>query len=166
MKINIFDLEFNCEYFYIHSNSIVEKITFNNRVFYSKYKRISTPLTSILLEQHYNNDIQLALPLIEKDKVNYLVIEYYQEDWRAFHALVKYLLKSLEIKNYFSYKNQKGNQLQVFIKRDNIPLEIAYKEVEEIKFLLNLKSKKSYKVFPNSNLPKNYNIITIPQQKL
>ncbi len=166
MKINIFDLEFNCEYFYIHSKSIVEKITFNNRIFYSKYQRVSTPLTSILLQQHYNHDIQLALPLIEDDKINYLVIEYTQEDWKSFHALVRYLLKSLHIKESFSYRNNSEELLQIFIKRESIPLEKAYKEVEEIKYLLNLKSKKSYKIFPNRNLPKNYNIITIPQQKI
>jgi hypothetical protein len=166
LKITIFDLEFNCEYFYIHSNSIVEKITFNNRVFYSKYKKISTPLTSILLQQHYNNDVQLALPLIQENRVNYLVIEYHQEDWKIFHSLVQYFLKSLDIKEYFSYTNKKENQLQIFIKRESISLETAYKEVENIKYLLNMKSKKSYKIFPNSNLPKNYNIITIPQQKI
>jgi len=166
LKINIFDLEFNCEYFYIHSNSIVEKITFNNRIFYSKYKKVTTPLTSILLKQHQNHDIHLALPLIEDKRVNYLVIEYYQEDWRAFYALVKHLLKNLHINLYYSYRDEKKMLLQIFIPRDNISLEVAYKEVENIKYLLNLKLKKSYKIFPNSNLPKNYNIITLPQKKI
>jgi hypothetical protein len=166
LKINIFDLEFDCEYFYIHSSSIVEKITFNNRVFYSKYQKMSTPITPILLQQHYNHDIHLALPLIENNRTNYLVIEYYQEDWKSFYALVQYLLKSLDIKAHTSYIDTKENRLQIFIKRENIPLEIAYKEVEEIKYFLNLKSKKSYKIFPNRNLPKNYNIITIPHKKL
>ncbi len=166
MKINIFDLEFNCEYFYIRSKSIVEKITFNNRVFYSKYKKITSPLTPILLKQHQNHDINLALPLIENNRVNYLVIEYYQEDWKAFYSLIKYLLKNLHIDLYFSYRDEKELLLQIFIQRDNIDLETAYKEVENIKYLLNLKLKKSYKIFPNSNLPKNYNIITLPQKKI
>jgi len=166
LKINILDLEFNCEYFYIHSNSIVEKINFNNRIFYSKYKKLTTPLTHILLKQHQNHEIHLALPLIEENKVNYLVIEYYQEDWKAFYALVKNLLKNLNIKLYFSYRDEKMILLQIFIPRDNISIEVAYKEVEEIKYLLNLKLKKSYKIFPNSNLPKNYNIITLPQTKI
>ena len=166
MKINILDLEFNCEYFYIHSNSIVEKINFNNRIFYSKYKKVTSPLTPILLKQHQNHDIELALPLIEEDRVNYLVIEYYQEDWKAFYALVRNLLKSLDINLYYSYRDEKEMRLQIFIPRENIHLEIAYKEVENIKYLLNLKLKKSYKLFPNPNLPKNYNIITLPQKKI
>lgn len=166
MKINIFDLEFNCEYFYIHSNSIVEKVTFNNRVFYSKYKKITTNLTHILLQQHKKGDIKLAVPLIVDNRVNYLVIEYYQEDWRAFYALVKQLLKNLNINLYYSYLNEKELPLQIFIPRDNINIDIAYKEIENIKSLLNLKLKKSYKLFPNKNLPQNYNIIPLPHKKL
>ncbi len=166
MKINIFDLEFESKYFYIYTNSIVEKITFNNRVFYSKYKKITTPLTPMLLKQHQNHDIKLALPLIEKSRVNYLVLEYYQEDWRAFYALVKHLLKNLNINLYFSYQDEEEMLLQIFIPRDNIALDIAYKEVENIKSLLNTKLKKSYKIFPNKNLPQNYNIIAIPHKKI
>lgn len=145
----------------------MEKITFNNRVFYSKYKKITAPITSILLNQHQNNEIQLALPLIEeKDRVNYVVIEYYQKDWSAFYALIKYLLKNLHIQRYFAFHNEKAMLLQIFIPRENIALDDAYKEVEKIKSLLSIKSKKSYKIFPNSNLPISYNIITLPHKKV
>jgi hypothetical protein len=166
LKINIFDLEFNNEYFYIQNKSIVEKITFNNRVFYSKYKKHSMPLSSILLKQHYANDITLAMPLIEKDRVNYLVIEYNQEEWKAFFSLIKYLFKNLNIKNYSSFRNSKKELLQIFIHKKSIPIAQAYEEVEKIKYLMELKLKKSYKILPNRNLPKNYNIITLPQEKI
>jgi len=108
----------------------------------------------------------LALPLIEENRVNYLVIEYGQEDWKAFYALVKNLLKNLNIKLYFSYRDEKMMLLQIFIPKDSVDINIAYKEVENIKYLLSLKLKKSYKIFPNSNLPKNYNIITLPRTKI
>ena len=166
MKIKILDLEFNSEYFYIQKNSIVEKIVFNNRTFYSKFEKVTTPLTPTLLEQHYNNEITLALPLINNDHVNYLVIEYHQDDWKSFYALIKHLFKTLNIDEYFAYRNHKKELLQIFIPRIHIPLETAYKEVENIKLILEFKSKKSYKFFPNSNLPKNYNIITLPTKKL
>ena len=166
MKILIDQLEFNSEYFYIQSDSIVEKISFNNRIFYSKYEKIYTPLNSTLLQQHKSNAITLALPLIEHDKVNYLVIEYSQENWQSFYSLVKHLLKSLEIENFVSYRNEKEELLQIFIHRKDTPLETAYKEVDNIKHLLKLKSNRSYKILPNKNLPKNYNIITLPQEKI
>ena len=166
MKIIINDLEFNSEYFYVQSKSIVEKITFNNRTFYSKFEKFPTPISSILLKQHQENEVSLALPIIENNKVNYLVIEYLQEDWKTFYALIQHLFKTLEITNYLAYQNPKKELLQIFIPRKNISLETAYKEVEQIKLILEFKSKKSYKIFPNRNLPKNYNIITLPSQKI
>lgn len=166
MKIIIDDLEFNSDHFYIQSNSIVEKIVFNNRTFYSKYQPIYSPLNSLLLSQHTNNEITLALPLIEKEHVNYLVIEYSQENWKAFYSLIKHLLKSLDIETFICYRNEKKELLQIFINRPNTPLETAYKEVENIKHFLELKSNRGYTILPNRNLPKNYNIITFPLKKI
>ena len=162
MKIQIDDLEFNSEHFYIQSNTIVEKILFNNRTFYSKYEKIDTPLTQELIEQHKRDELTLALPLIENDMVNYLVIEYYQEDWQSFYSLIKHLFRTLNIIDYKAYKNPNKELLQIFITRTNTSLNTAYEEIDKIKQTLELKSKKSYRIFPNKNSPKNYNIITFP----
>lgn len=166
MKIKQLGLEFDSEYFYIQRKAIVEKVLFNNRTFYSKFEKFSTPLTPILLEQHHSNQITLALPLVENEMVNYLVIEYHQDDWKSFYALIKHLFKTLSIDEYFAYRNQKKELLQIFIPSKNTPLDSAYQKVEDIKLTLEFKSKKSYKIFPNINLPKNYNIITLPSEKL
>ena len=167
MKIHVLDLEFSNDHYYIQNKSIVEKVTFNNRTFYSKFEKVTTALTPILLRQHQQNETTLAIPLVEKnDLVNYLVIEYHQEDWSSFFSLLKHLLKSLEINEFMAYRNIKKELLQLFIPREHIALEQAYKEVENIKHHLELKSKKSYKIYPNINLPKNYNIITLPIEKL
>ena len=162
MKIQINDLEFNTDYFYIQSDRIVEKIIFNNRTFYSKYEKINTPINKELIEQYKKDELTLALPLIEDDMVNYLVIEYYQEDWQSFYSLIKHLFKTLNIHDYIAYQNPNKELIQIFLLRKNTPLNIAYEEVEKIKQTLELKSKKSYKIFPNKNSPKSYNIITFP----
>ena len=116
--------------------------------------------------EHLNNEIELAIPLVEENFVNYIVIEYQQEDWRIFYSLLKHLLKSLEIETFKAFINTKKEIFQLFIPREKIELDEAYKEVENIKHLLELKSKKSYKIYPNKNLPKNLNIITLPTQKV
>ena len=160
------DLEFSNNHYYIQNKSIVEKVTFNNRTFYSKFKKVNAPLTPLLMKKHCNNEITLAVSLVEKDMVNYLVIEYQQEDWSTFYSLVKHLLKTLGVENFFSYRNSKKELLQLFIPRQNINLDQAYREVENIKHHLELKSKKSYKIYPNKNLPKNHNIILLPTKNL
>lgn len=166
MKIQINDLEFNSEYFYVKTNTIVEKVTFNNRTFYSKFQKYKMPISSDFFEGYQNNGITLALPLVEKDFVNYIVIEYQQDDWNLFYSLLRHLLKSLKIENFQAYTNNRKELFQLFIPRNNIELTLAYKEVQSIKNLLELKSKKSYKIYPNPNLPKNFNIITLPTKKI
>ncbi len=162
MKIQIDDLEFNSDYFYIQSNTIVEKIIFNNRTFYSKYEKVNTPINKEIIEQYKRDELTLALPLIEDDIVNYLVIEYYQEDWQSFYSLIKHLFKTLNITDYVTYKSPNREPLQIFIKSKNTPLDIAYERVDKIKQTLELKPTKSYRIFPNKNSPKNYNIIKFP----
>jgi len=166
LKIKLLNLEFSNDHYYIQNKSIVEKVTFNNRTFYSRFKKINAPLTPVLIEQHFNNEITLAVSLVEDALVNYLVIEYQQEDWSTFYSLIKHLLKTLGIEDFFSYRNSKKELLQLFIPRQNIQLEQAYREVENIKHHLELKSKKSYKIYPNKNLPKNHNIILLPTKNL
>ena len=167
MKIHILDLEFSNDHYYIQNSSIVEKITFNNRTFYSKFKKVTAPLTPMLLEQHKREELTVAVSLVEKEEhINYIVIEYHKEDWASFYSLLKYLLKSLEIDNFHAYRNPKKELFQLFISRDKLSLTDAYDEVEKIKHHLELKSKKSYKIYPNRNLPKNYNIITLPLEKI
>jgi hypothetical protein len=124
------------------------------------------PINSNLLKQHQNNELSLAIPLLQEDFVNHIVIEYQQDDWNIFYSLLKHLLKSLEIEHFQAYRNNNKELFQLFIPRDKVELDIAYKEVEEIKHLLELKSKKGYKIYPNKNLPKNFNIITLPTQKI
>jgi len=166
LKIELLDLEFNGPYFYIQKESVVEKVTFNNRTFYSKFEQHQLPVNATLLQQHQNHEITLAISLIENNSSNYIVIEYQQEDWNLFYALLKHLLKSLGIITFQAYINPHKNLFQLFIPREKIELELIYREVENIKHLLELKSKKSYKIYPNKNLPKNFNIITLPTQKV
>jgi len=162
LKIEIDDLIFNSEYLYIQRDTIVEKIIFNNRTFYSKYEKVDVHLKEALLEEYKKNKLTLALPLIENEMVNYLVIEYYQEDWQSFYSLIKHMFKTLNINDYIAYRNPNKEILQIFIIQTSTPLKRANEQVEEIKQILELKSKKSYRIFPNKNSPKNYNIITFP----
>jgi len=166
LKIELLDLEFNGQYFYILKESVVEKVTFNNRTFYSKFEKHQLPLGANLLQLHQNNEITLAVSLINNNNSShYIVIEYQQEDWNLFYALLKHLLKSLNIVTFQAYFNPNKNLFQLFIPRKKSDLELIYREVESIKHLLELKAKKSYKIYPNKHLPKNFNIITLPTQK-
>ena len=166
MKIKIFDLEFDTEFYYIQKDSIVDKIEFNNRTFYSKYEKIDTPPTPMLIEQHLHREFTIALPLITNNHINYIVLEYEKEESNHFFHLLKHLLKSLYITTFYTYESSKEKLVQIFIPIENITVKEAYKEVEKIKRTLELKSSKRCKILPDKNLPINYNKITLPIKKM
>jgi len=166
LKIKVFDLEFDTEFYYIQRDTIVDKIKFNNRTFYSKFEKIDTSPTPLLIEQHLNREFIIALPLINNNHTDYIVLEYEKEDTNYFYHLLKHLLKSLYITEFYTYEGSTSRVIQIFIPIKNTPLKEAYKKVKIMKQILELKSSKRCKIFPDENLPKNYNKIIIPLKKM
>jgi len=166
LKLKIFDLEFDTEFYYIQRDMIVDKIKFNNRTFYSRFEKIDTPPTPLLIEQHLNREFTIALPLITNNYTNYIVLEYEKEETNYFYHLLKHLLKSLYITEFYTYEGSINGVVQIFIPIENTPLKEAYKKIKIIKQILELKSSKRCKIFPDENLPKNYNKIIIPIKKM
>jgi len=166
LKLKIFDLEFDTEFYYIQRDTIVDKIKFNNRTFYSRFEKIDTTPTPLLIEQHLNREFTIALPLITDNHTNYIVLEYEKEETNYFYHLLKHLLKSLYITEFYTYKGSINGVVQIFIPIEDTPIKEAYKKVKTIKQTLEIKSSKRCKIFPDENLPKNYNKIIIPIEKM
>lgn len=164
--MKVFNLELYDSHYYIKRNTIVEKISFNNRTFYAKFERIDEPLTPLLLKQHQDRQYTIAVPLLADNHTNNLVIEYKGEEYKRFYHLVKHLFKALNISRYHLYQGKDIERLQVFIEVDNLCLEAAEKKLDEISLSLQKKITKKWKCLPSSSLPESYNIITLPYQKI
>ena len=160
--IKVFDLELFDTYYYIKRSTIVEKIVFNNRTFYAKFERKNEPLTPLILQQHFQRDYTIAIPLLKEQHTNYLVIEYKGEEHVQFQALIQHLFKKLNICNYHIYQGRSKEKLQVFIFVSDISLEDAHHRLAHISSLLEEKMSKKWKTLPSLLLPESYNIITLP----
>jgi len=167
LKIEIFNLTFDRDFYYIERDSIVEKITFDNRTLYSKFEKIEEEPTPLLVQQHLQKELKMALPFAAPDgSIDYLVIEYEKEKSDGFFYLIKHLLKSLEISTFYTYESSRENHVQIFIPQEKLPLQDAYRQVEKIEHILEVKSSKRCKIFPNKNLPIKHNKITLPLKKM
>ncbi|RLA68330.1 MAG: hypothetical protein DRQ78_01085 [Epsilonproteobacteria bacterium] len=145
---------------------IVEQIQFDNRTFYAKFECIDEELTPLVLKQHQDRQYTIAAPLLHNNKSNYLVIEYKGEEYKRFYHLVKHLFKTLKIVDYYIYQGKDIERLQVFIKVDALPLEEAYKQLQNISNALKEKMAKKWKCLPCIFLPEAYNIVTLPYADL
>jgi len=162
----VLDLEFSSEYYYIKRSTIVEKIRFDNRTFYAKFERIDEPLTPLIVEQHLHREYTIAVPLLEENKTNYLVIEYNGEAYERFYHLVKHLLKTLQITHYHIYEGKNIERLQLFIEVDKLTLEEADEQLATLSSALKERMTKNWKCLPSSTLPIEYNIVTLPYKRI
>jgi len=166
LKLVIFDLHFDVDSYYIKRDSIVDKITFSNRTFYSKYEKIALPPSKLLINQHLNRELTVAIPLISNNTTNYIVIEYEKESSNRFYYLLKQILKSLYIETFYTYESYKKNHIQIFIPSDNFTLEQAYEIIEKIEYTIEFKANKRCKILPHKHFPEIYNKITLPIKKM
>jgi len=164
--LRVFDLDLLDSHYYIKRSTIVKQIQFDNRTFYAKFERIDEPLTPLLLKQHQDRQYTIAVPLLQDNHTNHLVIEYKGDEHQRFHHLVKHLFKTLEISAYHIYQGKDIERLQVFIEIKNLSLEEADKELQEISSALKEKMTKKWKCLPSIFLPEEYNIVTLPYQKI
>ncbi len=164
--MKVFDLELESSHYYIKRNAIVEKISFNNRTFYAKFERINEPLTPLLLKQHLQREYTIALPLLQDNHTNYLVIEYKGHEYQRFYHLIKHLFKTLKIEDYSIYQGKDTERLQVFIQVDRLTLEEADNQLQTFSDALKEKMTKKWKCLPSSILPTEYNIVTLPYKKM
>jgi len=166
LKLQIFDLRFDVNFYYLKRDSIVDKITFNNRTLYSKYEKVSLAPSELLITQHLNQELIVALPLISNNMLNYIVIEYEKESTNRFYYLLKQVLKSLYIETFHTYESSKKNHVQVFIPFANSTIEEAYEIIEKIEYTIEFKSNKRCKILPHKHFPEIYNKITLPIKKM
>ncbi len=104
--------------------------------------------------------------MLQDNKTNYLVIEYKGEEYQRFYHLVRHLFKTLEIENYHIYQGKDKERLQVFITVDTLSLEEADRQLQVYSNALKEKITKRWKTLPSIQLPKSYNIITLPISKI
>ena len=160
--IKVFDLFFDTDHYYIKRPSIVKQIRFDNRTFYAKFERIEEPLTPLLLQQHLNKQYTIAVPLLKEGLTDYLVLEYKGEEHQRFAPLVKHLFGTLGITDYHIYRGRDEEKIQVFIKVNHLTLEEADAQLQAISDKLKQRLTKRWKTLPSTQLPEEYNIVTLP----
>jgi len=160
--LKVFDLDLFDSHYYIKRSTIVKQIQFKNRTFYAKFERIDETLTPLIIKQHLNKEYTIAVPLVENNLTNYLVVEYKGEERTRFYHLIQHLFKTLKIEDYQIYEGHNKDRIIVFIAVKNYTLKKADNDLEIISSALKEKIIKNWKCLPSSSLPNEYNIITLP----
>lgn len=151
------------DHYWIKKPEIVSKISFGGRTFFNKYEKVEKMMTTSIINQHLNGEIEIAHSLInEHNKVENIVIDYNGRDPERFYHKAQLLLREEGFINFTAYKTKTEGHLHVYIHKGHTTLQEAYQLGKTISMKLAQKQPKQWRMFPNNEMPPEYQILALP----
>jgi len=153
-------------HYWLKMPSVVEKIPFENRTFFSKYRRVSASLSDALINEHHHQDHALAHSLIADDgRVPHLLIDYNGSNPERFYHHAGKILGELGYHDLITFRSATPNHLHLYVFIDQSVLQKAFEQGKIINEKLMDKLTKEWNVLPSPNKPPEYAIATIPHER-
>jgi len=142
---------------------VCERLRFENRTFFSKYRRIDAPLTDTLINRHRAREITLAHALVNRDgRVPFIVIDYNGDAPRHFYHHAGKVLGTLGYDDMVTFYSKTPQHLHLYIAAGGAALQHAVEMGKIISAKLEEKMQRQWRVFPTDSLPEAYNIMNLP----
>lgn len=143
--------------------SVTEQITFGNRTFFSKYKRIDAPLDDALINRHRSGGIVLAHALVdEHGRVPFLAIDYNGGHAERFYHHAGRVLSELGYNDLVTFRSKTPEHLHLYVALENAALQEAIETGKMVSKKLEEKMTKAWRVLPCDDMPDVYNILNLP----
>ena len=138
------------DHYWIKRDTVVDKLSFKGRTFYNKFEKVDAPLTQAVINQH--------------NKVENIVIDYNGRDPERFYHKAQLLLREEGYINFTAYQTKTEGHLHVYIHKGHTTLQEAIQLGKMISMKLASKQPKQWRMFPNADMPDEYNILTLPYE--
>ena len=153
------------DHYWLKRDRTVDKITFKGRTFYNKFEKVNEMLTSTVINKHLKGEITVAHSLINKHgKVENIVFDYNGRDPERFYHKAQLLLREEGYINFTAYKTKTEGHLHLYIHKGHTTLQEAIQLGKMLSMKLAAKQPKQWRMFPNNDMPDEYNILTLPYE--
>ncbi len=153
------------DHYWEKKSTVVDKLTFKGRTFYNKFEKIDAPLNQSIINKHIKGEITVAHSIVNKyKKVENIVIDYNGRDPERFYHKAQLLLREEGYINFTAYKTKTQGHLHVYIHKGHTTLKEAIQLGKMISMKLSAKQPKQWRMFPNDDMPNEYNILTLPYE--
>ena len=151
------------DHYWIKDSGIGQKIHHNGRIFYDKFKRVNEPLSRNIIQSHFKKEILVAHSLInDRDKVENIVFDYNGFNAERFWHKAQLMLREEGFINFTAYETKTPGHLHLYIHKGHTTFQEACQLVKMLSMKLSQKMPTEWKVFPNADIPRNFNILAIP----
>ena len=162
-SVDVSLIKMDTSHYWIQRPRVVEKLTHNGRTFYNKYERVDERLTRQVMNAHNKGEITVAHSLINsRDKVENIVFDYNGKDTQRFWHRAQLLLREEGFLNFTAYTTKTPGHLHLYIHKGHTTLQEAYQLGKMLSMKLASRMPKQWRVFPSQDLPRPYNILTLP----
>lgn len=152
------------DHYWIKRDSVVNKLTHKGRTFFNKFERVDQMLSRQIMNEHSDGKITVAHSLINSKRniVENIVIDYNGRNTERFWHRTQLLLREEGFINFTAYESKTPGHLHIYIHKGHTALQEAYQLAKTLDMKLAQKMPREWKMFPNADMPIEYNILALP----
>ncbi len=147
----------------IKREKIINKIDFKGRMFFDKYERIDQPLSRSIMNEHDERKIVVAHSLInDREKIENIVFDYNGRNTEKFWHRAQLMLREEGFLNFTAYESKTPGHLHLYVHKGHTTLQEGYQIAKALSAKLGMKLPREWKMFPNPDIPREFNILNLP----
>ncbi len=151
------------KHYWIKRDKIVNKINHKGRMFFDKYEKIDQSLSRSLMNEHDARKIIVAHSLInDRDKVENIVFDYNGRNTEKFWHRAQLMLREEGFLNFTAYESKTPGHLHLYVHKGHTTLQEGYQIAKTLSMKLAQKLPREWKMFPNADIPREFNILNLP----
>ena len=152
-------------HYWIKRDKIVNKINYKGRLFFDKYERIDKMMTRTIMNEYDDGKSIIAHSLVNAhDKVENIVFDYNGRNTEKFWHRLQLLLREEGYLNFTAYESKTPGHLHVYIHKGHTTFNEGCQIAKNLSAKLALKLPREWKMFPNADIPKEFNILNLPKK--
>jgi hypothetical protein len=150
-------------HYFVKRDKIVNKINHKGRLFFDKYERVDASLSRTLMNEHDAREIIVAHSLInDRDKVENIVFDYNGRNTEKFWHRAQLMLREEGFLNFTAYESKTPGHLHLYVHKGHTTLQEGYQIAKTLSMKLAQKLPREWKMFPNPDIPREFNILNLP----
>ena len=163
-NVDISLIKMNKSYYFEYKGTVVNKIVHKGRTFFDKYEKVEKSINFQLMNEHEEGKKIIAHDLINHKRgiVENIVFDYNGRDPERFWHRASLMLREEGFLNFTAYNSKTQGHLHLYIHKGHTTLSEAIQLGKQLSMKLSQKLPKQWRMFPNDDMPLEFNILNLP----
>lgn len=156
-------IKMDTTHYYQKINDVLAHINYNGKVFFDRFKKVNSMLSSNIIKKHFTNEAIIAHSIINNNnKVENIIIDYNGNNDEIFYHKAQLLLREEGYLNFTAYKSKTKGHLHIYIHTGHTDLVESKLLAKTLSLKLENLAPKQWRVFPTDDVPPKFNILVLP----